>query len=260
MRVQIVWLLLLCVTCCHAKTVDYNLHYPFHYKTQTFTQTLTLKPNYQEHANQQHFYTTKIHYPLLNSSNKALTKNFNNQIKQRLDKVIKHFIKSLPKPSSLLKLKKSMKRPLTSGSNTLYVHYDAFYTDRFHVISVRFLVSYYHYGMAHPNSYFVTFNYDIRKQRTLRLNELFQSPDYLTTLQTITRDKLRRKIVANSGRQLDHFAKKILAEGTEAKIENYQDWNLTPHGLLLNFSPYQVAPYAVGPITILIPYTKLAVN
>jgi hypothetical protein len=46
-------------------------------------------------------------------------------------------------------------------------------------------------------------------------------------------------------------------EGAQPKPENYQGWNIRKDGLQINFDDYQVTPHAVGPQTVIIPYSAL---
>ncbi len=45
--------------------------------------------------------------------------------------------------------------------------------------------------------------------------------------------------------------------GATAAVQNYRNWNITPNGLMITFDEYQVAPYAAGPQTVVIPYKAL---
>jgi hypothetical protein len=46
-------------------------------------------------------------------------------------------------------------------------------------------------------------------------------------------------------------------EGADPMETNYQNWNLFPDGLRINFDPYQVAPWAAGSQEVFIPFTQL---
>ncbi len=46
-------------------------------------------------------------------------------------------------------------------------------------------------------------------------------------------------------------------EGAAPTIENYKSWNIQPDGLRITFDPYQVASYAAGHQTIVVPYAEL---
>ena len=114
------------------------------------------------------------------------------------------------------------------------------------LFSVHIPVSFYMAGAAHPAHYSRALSYDLRDGHMLTLEELFQpGAPYLETISTFCLDDLA--------------ARGTLAweEGAQPKAENFQVWNITPGGLQITFDPYQVAPYASGPQTVLIPYERL---
>jgi hypothetical protein len=39
--------------------------------------------------------------------------------------------------------------------------------------------------------------------------------------------------------------------------ENYRNWNIATDGLMITFDEYQVAAYAAGPQTVVVPYSEL---
>ena len=104
-------------------------------------------------------------------------------------------------------------------------------------------------GGAHPMLTAYTINYDITQQTILTLADLFepQAP-YLNLLA----DYCSKDLSARNA--LD------FSEGAEPTEENYRHWLLKPQGLEIIFDPYQVAPYALGRQTVLIPYTALQVG
>ena len=130
-------------------------------------------------------------------------------------------------------------------SSSLSVGYLPTYMDS-GLFSVRMNVGFYMAGAAHPAHYSHAITYDLSAGRVLALEELFQPGSaYLETLSTFCLEDLA--------------ARGTLAweEGALPKAENFQDWNLTPGGLEIMFDEYQVAPYASGPQTVLIPYERL---
>jgi hypothetical protein len=46
-------------------------------------------------------------------------------------------------------------------------------------------------------------------------------------------------------------------EGATPTEENYRSWNVASDGILITFDPYQIAPYAVGQQSVMVPYTVL---
>ena len=133
----------------------------------------------------------------------------------------------------------------TFGYNSLHLEYTPTNTEH-GIVSIHFTISTYVMGAAHPFSYTSTLNYDLTRERTLTLDELFlPGSDYLGVLsaQSI-------QIISENG-YMDW------PEGAAPVTENYQNWNITPDGILITFDPYQIAPYAVGPQQALVPYAAL---
>ena len=114
------------------------------------------------------------------------------------------------------------------------------------LLSVRSTVYFFTAGAAHPNTYSTVINYDMTEGKALDLVDLFK-PDvkYLDVLATYCRANLKRR------------ARLDFPEGADPKLENYDAWNITARGLLINFDPYQVTPYAAGPQQCLVPYAVL---
>lgn len=114
------------------------------------------------------------------------------------------------------------------------------------LITVQFTFDVYSAGAAHPFQGFIALNYDRAQQRFLDLPELFRpEAAYLERLSGLSKQALIRK------NRLD------FEEGADPAPANFQDWLITPDGLLLLFEPYQIGPYAAGPAEILLPYSDL---
>lgn len=130
-------------------------------------------------------------------------------------------------------------------SSSLTVRYTPTYLDG-GLFSVHLNVSFYMAGAAHPAHYSRSMTYDLREGRMLALEDLFRpGAAYLEAISAYCIEDLN--------------ARNTLAweEGALPNAENYQVWNITPGGLQITFDAYQVAPYASGPQTVLIPYDRL---
>lgn len=115
------------------------------------------------------------------------------------------------------------------------------------LFSVLINVSFYMAGAAHPAHYSHAITYDLNQGQVLALEDLFQpGAAYLETLSVLCLEDLE--------------ARGVLAweDGASPKPENFRVWNITPGGLQITFDEYQVAPYAAGPQTVLIPYEQLS--
>lgn len=114
------------------------------------------------------------------------------------------------------------------------------------VVSIRFTISQYMSGAAHPNSFSLVYNFDLLEGNQITLGELFlPGVDYLTPISDYCTSTL-----AADGR-LEFPAGALPDEA------NYRNWNILPAGLQITFDPYQVGPYAMGPSTVVIPFSEL---
>jgi hypothetical protein len=114
--------------------------------------------------------------------------------------------------------------------------------------SFKFDLSFYADTAAHPGSYSVTVNYDLDHGRELALGELFlPNSNYLELISKYCTAQLTQQPYADS----------FFLEGAKPTPENYRSWNVAPDGLLITFDVYQVAPYASGPYTIVVPLREL---
>jgi hypothetical protein len=116
------------------------------------------------------------------------------------------------------------------------------------IISLKFDITSYAKGAAHPFDYSQTATYDLEKGEDLTLEQLFlPSSDYLGIISAFCIDKL----------QASEFGPVFSEDGAQPDKKNYRNWNITVDGLLITFDEYQVAPYAAGPQQVLIPYSEM---
>ena len=125
------------------------------------------------------------------------------------------------------------------------------------LVGIEFTVSSYSAGAAHPNSYTEVVNFDLKNGKSLKLAELFQpGAKYLQTLSTYCIQDLKKQGKeqgANAMLDDDDWIKR----GAGTELTNYANWTITKKGLEITFDPYQVAAYAAGPQSVLVPYSAL---
>lgn len=114
------------------------------------------------------------------------------------------------------------------------------------ILAVLFQITFYSAGAAHPGHYSVALNYDLRSGEEIHLEDLFEpGAGYLEALsEYCISDLTSRGVLA-------------WEEGALPESNNYRVWNITPDGLRITFDEYQVASYAAGPQTVLVPYSAL---
>jgi hypothetical protein len=116
------------------------------------------------------------------------------------------------------------------------------------LLSLKFIISFYSDGAAHPGTNSRTATYDLEAGQFITLDQLFlPGSDYLGTISAYCIAKL----------QASEIGPVLFAEGAQPTADNYRNWNVTADGLLITFDEYQVAAYAAGPQLVTVPYSEL---
>lgn len=184
-------------------------------------------------------YTLSAQTPKLTGSEDPRAQTFNEAVDEIVRNEIDYFRENV--------LTQMPVQPTTSGS-----FFDAQYTMVFqsgNIWSLKFIFSGYADGAAHPYHYTMTFNFDLERGQVLSLGDLFPpDSDFLHVLSSYCIAQLSQRDIGFYGG---------FQQGAEPSDENYRNWNITSDGLLITFDEYQVAPYAAGPQTVVIPYSEL---
>lgn len=137
--------------------------------------------------------------------------------------------------------------PIASGS-FFDATYDLVYQNG-NLWSLKFDFLGYSDGAAHPYHYSKTLNYDLERRMQLSLDDLFlANSEYLQALSDYCITELSQRDIGFDG---------AFSAGAEPTPENYRNWNIASDGLLITFDEYQVASYAAGPQTVVVPYDAL---
>jgi hypothetical protein len=122
------------------------------------------------------------------------------------------------------------------------------------LVSTQFYVETYFQGAAHPNNWSYSVNYDIEKNKEIKIKDLFTS-DYLKFLSDYSiKEVLKEKKGYDS---TITEPDEMLLEGAAPKEENFKVFNFTNEGFLITFPTYQVGAYVEGPHEVLFPYNTL---
>lgn len=128
-------------------------------------------------------------------------------------------------------------------------------------ISTLLFVSGYE-GGAHGYQNILSFNYDVSAQREMTLADLFpDNPDYLKKVSDFSRTALttdfrERLEVGTSDEDEKNFQEGVIPmmmDGTEPIAQNFSVFTFTPDTITIYFTQYQVAPYAMGESSVVIP-------
>lgn len=138
-------------------------------------------------------------------------------------------------------------------ANSLDISYSiALATDD--LISLEFEVGSYSSGAAHPNSYSEVLNYDVKAGKVIKLTDLFNpGAKYLQLISAYCIKDLKRQSKSKDSLLDDQ----TIQSGAGPDAQNYDSWTITKKGLEITFDPYQVASYAAGPQSVVVPYSAL---
>jgi hypothetical protein len=201
----------------------------------SISQQVTLTPQALTETNQDPPFTINAQVPQLTGSDDPRVTAFNRRLKDLVTKEVDTWRESFKQVTFI-----------SNGSSL-----DATYTLISQIgdlWSLKFDFKSYSDGAAHPGLYSITLNYDLGQGRELALGDLFlPNSSYL--------DAIANYCVTELSKQPGFDGP--FTEGAKPTPENYDNWNITPNGLMITFDMYQVAPGASGPIQVLVPYNQL---
>ena len=189
---------------------------------------------------------TEIHsvYPELVGINSPSAKKFNETVKNLVISFNDDFRKSLA--DITVEEMKDMPETMTMNND---VSYDVILAKN-DLISLS-VSNYTFTGGAHGGTSSYPINYDLKNNRELALADLFEpNSNYLKTISDYSIADLKSRLTEMSDEEW-------ISRGAGADADNFRSWNLTKKGLMFTFDQYQVAAYAAGPQTVIIPYEKL---
>lgn len=123
------------------------------------------------------------------------------------------------------------------------------------ILSVR-LETYMYTGGAHGDTVVEFINYDLQSGEKFDWRDTFVSDsDYLVRIAEYAKTELRQKLLEGEYTMTEE---EWIETGSMPSPENYNtNVGFSEDALLVVYQSYQVAPYALGQITVLIPYDKL---
>lgn len=198
--------------------------------------TINSEPFSEEGKVPIYFITAQI--PYAEGADPTRLANFNSLLKDTVQKEIASFRKGVQVNAPI--------QPVSAGSS-----FDLTYTvigQALDYWSIKYDISFYFDGAAHPGHYNMNINYDLDRDRPLTLDELFlPGSNYLQVIADYCKAELTKRDIAFEG----------FSTGADPLPENYTHWNMSNEGLVITFDEYQVAPYAAGPQVVVIPFSAL---
>ncbi len=199
-------------------------------------EVLSLESNPIDESGDTPPYTISAQIPYLQGSDEPRVQLFNQLVDDLVQGDIESYRTSV--------MQDAPNPPIAMGSS-YDLHYELL-SPPGDIMSLKFDVYLYFDGAAHPNSYSLTLNYDLAAGQELSMEQLFvPGSSYLEMMAVYCKSQLNLRNIA------------FFEAGADPVLENYRNWNITTKGLLISFDPYQVAAYAAGPQTVLIPYSNL---
>lgn len=186
-------------------------------------------------------------YPLLVGDGGPAAREFNRRARALVIEDVTPYLESDPDPE---KEKHPHWKDVEEYFNVS--HKVVFASDE--VVSVLFYRDEYHWGAAHGIHRPVTFNFDLRTGREIKLARLFKPRSgYLRRIAELCHEDLKRQLPHGypGGYSLGSIA------GVKPSPDNYKSWVFTRGGLVFIFEEYQAAAYADGEPKVLIPFDRL---
>ena len=188
-------------------------------------------------------YEIDVKYPEIEGTANAQSQiDANKLIKKTTDDGIQNFKDDIDKNAT---------KDFTLKS-TLKMSYDVSYLTNI-AISIKFDIYYYVAGMPHSTDYSSGFNYNLKDNKSIALEDLFnQNSDFLSTLSTVCAADLKTQLSPKG-----YYEQSIVQTGVEPKAENFAEFVFDKTDLTIIFNVYQVASYVAGMQLVKIPFAKL---
>lgn len=225
------------------KGSDKKTAFSLHEEPISFTGDVDLASREIRESNKKLMYEILIQYPQLIGGNNPNFEKFNQAARAAATKDVTEFKKvSVPQEGE---------EPPPTGSmgSSLNVSYTVALAQD-DLVSIKFDISSYSQGAAHPSNYSAVTNFDLKNGKQLRLGDLFK-PDakFIQAISTYC--------IADLKKQGKGLPDEEIQRGAAPSAKNFQSWNITKRGLGINFDAYQVGSYADGPQYVLVPYSAL---
>ena len=143
------------------------------------------------------------------------------------------------------------KRPMGTD-----IGYAIEYSDNL-AISIVF-TSFSYLGGAHGNVVTATCNYDFTDNKEILLSDLFSwESNYTVFLSDYCRNAIKNHFT-EADIDPGSFEDMILNGTDPEEPDNFRKFNISEDDLVIRFDQYDVAPYAMGPVAVEIPYNKMS--
>ena len=221
---------------------DKKTAFSVHEEPVSLTGPVELVAKQIKESNKKLNYEIDVQYPQLNGGDNPNFQKFNQASRAAVMRDVTEFKKAMAPEEG--------EEPPPDGSmgSDLSISYTLGLV-RDDLVSVKFEVSSYFQGAAHPSAASMVLNYDLKNGKAFKLADLFKpGAAYLQAISKYCIDDLKKK---------PGLAAEEINQGAAPVAKNYANWTITKRGLGIHFNHYQVAPYAAGPQFVLVPYSVL---
>lgn len=203
----------------------------------SISQQVTVTPMHFDESGQAPNYTIAGQIPAIVANNDPRVQAFNTLTNGLVMNYFDEFRASL----------QDMPAEPISGGSSIDVQY-TIVSPPGDIFSLKFDITGYSDGAAHPYHYSRTLNFNIETGQEVTLDQLFlPGSKYLQVISDTCKAELATRDIGFE----------MFSAGADPDPENYQNWNITADGLLITFDDYQVAAYAAGPQTVVVPFSAL---
>ena len=123
------------------------------------------------------------------------------------------------------------------------------------IVSIKFTCYSFSLGNAHGFSSVYGFNYDVEKEREIKLENLFvEGSDYLKQISEYVISDLMKQNQKSDSLISPEWLKENVAS---PKAENFDSFGLTKDVLVIYFDDYEVGSYSTGLRSVRIPFNEL---
>ena len=203
-------------------------------------------------TNSEFHYIISCNYPeLIHYENESVKKQINNSIENKLFEIIDLFKldqEYMFSDTTGMNLPENFDE-LESRQSVMFINYEVVNNSR-DITSLIFNIEQYIAFTAHPITYHKTMNIDMNSGELIDLSYFIPVEDtlFIQKLSAVSYQKIMSMNVSDSV---------WISNGVLPLWDNFKNYNITRDSITLTFDVYQVAPYAVGPVRISIPWTEL---
>jgi len=202
----------------------------------------------QTEKNSRFTYDLDVHYPQIANPSTRNHRWFNSHVRSLVENDIRLFRSYCAKNN---KYHDGKRREMEYHFG---LNYEVFFATA-EMVSIKLTLESFT-GYLNSDWYPIPVNYDLKTGKPLVLADMFKPKSkFLKVIADYcVREFMERGLNCGGG---GVGSEPWMREGTQPKMDNYSSWNLTRHGLQINFGEYQVGPGCLGLVSVVVPYDHI---